>query len=151
MRKQIALCAALLMLFAVSAVAQISAVPTQMAFQGRLAKPDGTPIPDTSAASLTFRIFAAATGGTALWSQTASNVAVHNGAFSVRLNFASGFASGQSLNTVFNGTPYLEIQVAPAASPLTPRQSITSDAFAFKAGSVSDGAVTLEAALPAAS
>ena len=143
MCKQFALCAALLMLLAVSAVAQISAVPTQMSFQGRLTKPDGSPLPDTSTASLTFHIFAGASGGTALWSQTSSNVAVHNGAFSVKLDYSAGFTAGQSLGAIFNGTPYLEIQVAPAASPLTPRQPITTNAFAFKAGSVSDGSVTL--------
>ena len=119
-------------------------VPQTMNFQGRLAKPDGTPVPDTNSQTVTFRLFAAASGGAALWQQASSNVAVHNGAFAAPLNFATGYQNGNTLATVFGNalfTPYLEIQVGSAA-PLTPRQPFASVAYALYALSVPDGSIT---------
>ena len=120
----------LLMLVTVSAFSQ-SVVPPTMNFQGRLAKPDGTPVPDNAAQPITFRLFAAATGGTALWSQT-GNVAVYNGAFAVVLDFSAGFTGTNTLASVFFSNPYLEIQVGNAAA-ISPRQTFRSVAYAFNA------------------
>ena len=140
---------ALLMLVTISAFSQ-SAVPQTMNFQGRLAKPDGTPLPDTNSQTLTFTVYSAATGGTSLWSQT-SNVAVHNGAFTVPLNFAAGYPNGATLSSVFGNAlfpPYLEMQVGSNA-PLTPRRPFASVAYAFHSGTaenalaVANGSVTL--------
>ena len=139
---------ALLMLVSVSAFSQ-SAVPQTMNFQGRLAKPDGTPLPDTNSQTLTFTVYSAATGGTSLWSQT-SNVAVHNGAFTVPLNFAAGYPNGATLSSVFGNAlfpPYLEMQVGSNA-PLTPRRPFASVAYAFHSGTaenalaVANGSIT---------
>src|SRR5262245_19670435 len=85
--------------FAIYALADT--VPTTMSFQGRLVRPDGTPVADTNNQQLTFRLFANPTGGTALWTQTLNNATVQNGTFSVKLNFNSGYASGQNVNSVF--------------------------------------------------
>ena len=125
-----------LLALASHAPAQTTPVPTMMNFQGRLAKPDGTPVADGSNYQITFRIFGMATGGTALWTQTMNNVSVRNGVFSVLLG------SGNALtDTVLNGTPYLEIQIG-SSTPLSPRQAFTSVAFAVKANTVPDGAIT---------
>ena len=102
--------AALLMLVSVSAFAQ--SVPQTTAFQGRLAKPDGAPVPDNPAQPVTFRVFANASGGSILWSQT-SSVAVHNGAFGVALDFSAGYQNSNTLASVFGDpllTPHLEMQ-----------------------------------------
>ena len=123
----------LLMLIQISAFSQ--SVPTIMNFQGRLAKPDGTPVPDTSSQTLTFRLFADF-GGAALWQQTSNNVAVHNGAFAVSLNFATGYQNGNTLASVFSNpllTPQLEIQVG-SNTPLSPRQTFASVPYALYAG-----------------
>ena len=114
-----------------------------MNFQGRLAKPDGTPVPDNASQSVTFRAFSVATGGTALWSQT-STIAVHDGAFSAALNLAAGYLNGNTLASVFGNTlvtPYLELQVG-GAPPLSPRQLIRSVAYSLYAATVPDGSVT---------
>ena len=130
-----------------SALAQ-SAVPAAMNFQGRLAKPDGTPLPDTAAQPVTFNVYSAATGGSVLWSQT-GNVAVHNGVFAVKLDFSTGYQNGGSLASVFSAgvTPSLEIQVGSAA-PLSPRQPLVSVPFAFAAQSVANGAITSSSLAP---
>ena len=141
MKRAVLAFVSLLMLVTVSAFGQI--VPSAMNFQGRLAKPDGTPIPDNSAQSVTFRLFAASTGGTALWSQT-SNVAVRNGAFSAVLDFSAGFSGTNTLATAFASSPYLEVQIGNNAL-LTPRQLFRSVAYALNAGvalTVSAGAIT---------
>ena len=145
MLKHFCLCAALLLTLTVGAAAQIVAVTPQINFQGRLAKPDGTPLPDANAQAVTFRLYRASAGGTALWSQN-SSLAVRNGAFAAPLDFSAGYASGQSLSTLFAPLSllYLEIQVG-TNTPLAPRQLVASNAYAFlanTAASVIDGSIT---------
>ena len=127
-----------LLMLSVSAFAQTSAIPPMMNFQGHLAKPDGTNVPDGNY-QITFSIFAAATGGTPQWTQTMNPVMVHNGVFAVLLG------NGNPLTAdMLNGTPYLQIQVG-VDNPL-PRQQFASVAFAFKANTaltVPDGAITM--------
>jgi hypothetical protein len=133
-----------LLLLSLTAAVFADTVPSTMTFQGRLAKPDGTPLADTNTQQLTFRLFANQTGGTALWTQTTNNVAVHNGTFAVKLNFSAGFASGQNLSGVFANPPYLEVQIGSNA-PLTPRQPYNAVAYAFVANSaltVPDGSIS---------
>ncbi len=140
--------AALLLSLAVASFAQIAPpVPSFLTFQGRLAKPDGTPVADTTTQNLTFTLFDASTNGHVLWQQTSANVTVHNGVFSANLNFAAGFKGGNSLTSVFANplvTPYLEIKVG-GDPPLTPRQPFASNAYAFVANTaltVPDGSLT---------
>src|SRR6185295_3750197 len=102
---------ALLGLVALSPVqAQVSATPSLMNFQGRLAKPDGTPVANGTY-SVRFSLWTLATGGTEKWNQT-QNVTARNGTFAVLL---SGFPTG-----TFNGNLWLEIKIGTNA-PLTPR------------------------------
>ena len=142
MKRALILLLALLPLGPVRLFAQT--VPLTMNYQGRLAKPDGTPVPDTTTQSLTVRLFANVTGGTALWAQTFTNVIVHNGTFSVALDFSNNYGSFSSFATTFNTPPYLETQVGSDA-PLSPRQVLRSVAYAFTARTaltVPDGSIT---------
>jgi hypothetical protein len=131
------LCLALLLLLvrgSVSAPAQTTPVPPLLNFQGRLAKPDGTPVPDGTY-SVTFTLFDALTGGSPKWTEIDS-VPVHNGVFAVRLgSIGSGLPAG-----AFNGNLWLEIKVGTDA-PLTPRQQLVSVAYALKANTVPDGSI----------
>jgi hypothetical protein len=122
---------ALLMLVQVSVFAQVSAAPQLMNFQGRLAKPDGTHVPNGTY-SLRFSLWDSLTGGTEKWNQTVATVNVHNGTFAVLL----------TVNTpkLFDADRWLEIKVG-TDTPLTPRQQLVSVAFAIKANSVPDGSI----------
>ena len=62
MRPTLTFLALMLMLAQVSAFAQVHAVPQAMNFQGRLARPDGTPVADGTYA-IRFRLYNALTGG----------------------------------------------------------------------------------------
>ena len=119
-------------------------VPAQMNFQGRLAKPDGTPVADGSY-NVTFSLYNAATGGTLLWQRSIPGLPARNGVIAARLNFAGNFQNGATLSSAFNGAlVYLDISLNGGAS-LTPRQQFVSNAYAFAANTaftVPDGSVT---------
>ena len=137
MKRLIPLAALCLCLSAPSFAQTNAPVPPTLNFQGRLAKPDGTPVPDTNAQSLTFSLYDALTGGNLLWTQTSANVAVHNGVFAAKLDFSTGFQTGKTFAGTFANpliTPYLQIKVGTNA-PLTPRQPFASTPYAFVASS----------------
>lgn len=124
---------ALLGLVALSPVqAQVSAPPSLLNFQGRLTKPDGTPVANGTY-SIRFSLWDAASGGTEKWNQTLNNVAVNNGTFATLLN----------TNTagLFNGNLWLEIKIG-SDPALTPRQQVISVAYAQKANTVPDDTIT---------
>ena len=127
------------------AVAQtpVNAPPALMNFQGRLAKPDGTPVADGNYA-LTLSIWDTKTvgQGTQRWGQTFSSVAVHNGTFALLLDLSTGFLNSNTLDSAINNNTYLQVQVGTNA-PLSPRQQLVSTAYALKAGSVPDGSITV--------
>jgi hypothetical protein len=103
-----------------------AAAPGTMVYQGRLLASTGFPI--TATTSVTFRIYAAASGGTALWTQTISITPDVNGVFTVLL----GSPSPALTASVFDGTTrYLGIQVASEAE-MTPRQALSSSPYAFR-------------------
>ena len=106
--------------------------PTLMNFQGKLAKPDGTPVAD-GMYSVQFTFYDALTGGNQLWTQTLSTINVHNGAFAALLTVDTP--------NLFNGNLWLELKVGTDA-PLAPRQQIVSVAYAQKANTVPDGSIT---------
>jgi hypothetical protein len=122
-----------------TALAQTTSAPALLSFQGRIARPDGTPVPDGTY-SIRFSLWTAALNGSEKWNQTLDSVAVKNGAFGVLLNLTSGFTAGNDLRTALNGDTYLEIKIGTNA-PLTPRQQIVSTAYALRANSVPDGAI----------
>lgn len=112
--------------------AQITAVPNSMNFQGRLATPNGNPVPNGTY-SIRFSLWDTLTGGTEKWNKIVANVNVKNGTFAVTLD---AFPAG-----TFNGNRWLEIKIG-SDTALTPRQPIVTVPYAFKAGSVSDSAIT---------
>ena len=124
----------LFLAFSAPAFAQVNPVPPLMNFQGRLTKPDGTPLPD-GAHSVVFSLYNAKTGGTLVWSETDS-VTSRNGAFAVLLGNVTALS-----DAVFSSNTWLEIKIDGAA-PLTPRQQLVSVAHAFKADTVPDGSIT---------
>ena len=146
-------CIALTALFTLPALsllpgkAQAQFMPLKtMNFQGRLAKPDGTPL-SVNTASITFSIWDSpnVNTGNQLWTSGTLSVPVSNGTFATKLDFTGGFTLSNTLATVFNGSPvYLQMEVNGGA-PLTPRQPFVSSAYALLAGSaltVPDGSIT---------
>ena len=101
------------------ALAQVSPAPSLMNFQGRLAKPDGTPIAD-GVYTLQFSLFNALTGGTLWWQRSVTNVPAKNGTFAARLDFSGGYQNGATQASVFGASAvYLEISIN-SGTPLTP-------------------------------
>jgi hypothetical protein len=122
----------LLMLLQVAAFAQVSPIPPAMNFQGRLTRPDGTPVPNGNYA-IRFSLWDAASAGTEKWNQTFGSVAVKNGTLAIQfLNVPS---------SAFATNLWLEIKMG-ADAPLTPRQQLVSVAYAMKANSIRDRGVT---------
>lgn len=120
-------------------------VPPALNFQGRLATASGAPVPDTTAQAITFRLFDAPTAGNELWEETLPNVTVSKGLFAVSLDFSTGYQSANPQAQVFSGGKvYLEVQ-AGTDPPMTPRQLLSSSAYAFTANTaliVPDASIT---------
>jgi hypothetical protein len=131
--KQFVMSAALAALLGVVGVAQaqVTAVPNQVTFQGRLANASGNPVPDGTY-TIKFSFYDAATGGTLKREETVSNVQVKNGTFAVVLDASTA--------GLFSGELWLEIKIG-TDTPLSPRQKVLSVPFAFKANTVPDGAI----------
>src|SRR5205085_899375 len=137
--RRILCCLCLLLLLApIGANAQVVSGPALMNFQGRLARPDGTPVPNANY-SIRFSLWSALAGGSERWNQT-SVVAVRNGTYAVLLNFTAGYVGGNNISTAFNNDTFLELKIG-ADAPLTPRQQLVSVAYALKANTVPDGAI----------
>lgn len=108
-----------------AAASASSAVPGQLTEQGRLLDTTGTP--QTGSVSIVFSLYDAATGGTALWTET-QNITLDDGYFSARLGDATAIPA-----SVFSGaTRYLGVTVG-ADAEMTPRQSIVSVPYALMA------------------
>jgi len=113
-------------------------VPSTMSYQGRM---DSVGVPIKSPKNLTFAIYSAATGGTALWTEAQTNVPFNSGVFSVQLG-----STTPGLPALFAGTGgrWLGVTIA-GGSEMTPRFQFTSSPFAMRAlqaDSVADSAVT---------
>lgn len=98
-----------------------AAPPATMAYQGYLTSSAGTPVTDT--VSVSFKLYATASGGTALWSET-QNVTVANGLYSVVLGSSSSLAS-----VPFDQPYWLGVTIGTDAE-MTPRQPLTSAPYA---------------------
>lgn len=110
-----------------------------IAYQGRLASPNGTPINATL--GMSFRLYNVASGGTTLWGETwsgASSVAVRDGLFNVMLG---------SLNAVppsvisSNSSLWLGITIG-SDSEMSPRVQLGSVPYATQALTVPDSSIT---------
>lgn len=117
-------CLALCLLWSSWAGAQ---APTTMAYQGRLLTAAGAPVATTT--SVVFSIYAAASGGSAVWTETISVTPDANGVFAVTLGATSALNT-----TVFDGTVrYLGIRAGSDAE-MTPRQALSSVPYALRSG-----------------
>ncbi|MFC1496185.1 hypothetical protein ACFL52_02090 [Candidatus Margulisiibacteriota bacterium] len=107
------------------------AVPQYINYQGILRDSNGDA--QTGTFSMTFKIYAAETGGTAVYDSGATSVSVSNGLYNVQL--------GTVDSTVFTGADrWLEVTVA--GDTLSPRLKINSVAYAITASNVEDDAIT---------
>ncbi len=138
-----------------SGASLFAAVPLTINYQGTVADSNAIPLGNATAINrkVIFRIYDASTGGNRLWTEQ-QTVTLYKGEFSVLLgagDAATGTASTETrpnLDTVFTSgseTRFLEIMVdngddaiSASDAPISPRQSITSAAFAFRA-KVADG------------
>lgn len=126
---------AILAAFLLSTTA-FAGVPPMISYQGKLMQPGGAPVPDGTC-SIQFAIYDAATGGTPLWSETNNSVHVKGGLFSVLL----GSVVNLPANIFDQPNRFFGVKVG-SDPEMTPRQQIASTAYAFKAGTVEDGAIT---------
>lgn len=123
---------AALLFLGTRSIAQITAAPALINFQGVLKTPAGAPLPDGTY-SITVSLWDSATAGAQKWSQTLPTVAVNHGVFAVVLSTATP--------DLFNGSNlWLEIKIGSDAA-MTPRQQIVSVPFALKANTVPDGSI----------
>ncbi len=106
-----------------AAVAQAQ-IPQSLSYQGFLTTSGGQPV--SASLSMTFKLYTAAEGGSALWTETRT-VQVSNGSYSVLLGTVTPLA-------IAFDAPYF-IGVTVGADPeMTPRQPLASAPYAFKAG-----------------
>ena len=130
-----------LFLFALLAFSRgYSQVPALVNYQGRLANPDGSPLP-TADYTLTFNVFDAATNGALVWGPQVFDGAVAQG-HGARIPVVQGYfnvmlgpvdTTNRALSDAFNGAArYVEVTVS-NRPPIAPRQQILTTPFAFQA------------------
>ncbi len=120
-------------------IGNLQDTPGLISYQGFLTDASDNPLNGT--VDLQLSIYAAASGGTALWTETQNNVPVSNGYFSILLGGSTPLDE-----TVFSSpTRYLEIAVdsGSGATTLSPRQQFASVPYAFQA-KVADMALSVE-------
>lgn len=119
-----------------------AAVPRTINYQGYMKDSGGTPLNGT--ASIKFSLYSSSSGGSELWTETHSSVAVSNGLYSVILGSVDPVVNPLSLP--FDVPYYLGIS-AGLDPEMTPRQALTSTPFAIRAAvsdSVPSGMVTTD-------
>ncbi|MSQ84981.1 MAG: hypothetical protein EXR77_19260 [Myxococcales bacterium] len=108
-----------------------AAVPTTMAASGALVSTSGGGVSDGNYVA-TFRLYAQETGGTALWSEPPTVLAVKNGAFAQVL----GSKTALDAKTLAWGSLWLGLEIAP--DPELARVPLRSVAFAARAAIAED-------------
>ena len=109
-----------LLLYSAPSSAQI---PLTLSYQGVLTDAAGTLVADGNY-SLTFSLYAASSGGSALWSETQPAVALARGGFSVLLGAVNPLAA------VFDRALYLGVAVG-AGAELAPRVALAPSPYAL--------------------
>ncbi|MFA5167830.1 MAG: LamG domain-containing protein [Candidatus Omnitrophota bacterium] len=104
-----------------------ASVPQLMSYQGILKDAQGNYL--TGTYDMTFRIYVAATGETALWTETQSGVSAASGKFNVELG------SVTALDLPFNAQYWLSVQVG-SDPEMTPRVKLTSVGYAYNSEEV---------------
>ena len=105
-----------------------AATPQTMNFQGYLKSTAG--VPYTGAKKLTFRIYNVASGGSALWTEIQPTVNIAKGQFGVMLGAGT---PAVPLTLAFDAPYWLGVTVDPEVVEMTPRQSLTTVPYAFRA------------------
>jgi hypothetical protein len=108
-------------------------VPETISYQGVLTDGAGTPVADGSY-DLTFKIYAVASGGTEIWTET-QTVSVAGGIFSAILG------SLNPLGIPFDAKYWLGVAVNGGAE-FAPRRELTATAYSLNARGVADSAIT---------
>ena len=111
--------------------------PTTIVYQGRLSNQSGGPL--TGPHTVTFRIYAAGSGGASLWTETHQVTADESGVFAVELGGVDPLDE-----SVFDGNRrYLGLSLDGGLEML-PRQILASTAYAVSAGlaQVANGSIT---------
>lgn len=114
-----------------------AAPPKTINYQGYLTNSSGTPV--SASVSVVFSLYNVSTGGTALWSES-QTVTVSSGVYSVILGSAT------PLTLPFDSQYYLGVKVG-ADAEMSPRQTITSAAYAFSANEADTAKGNLDTAL----
>ena len=117
--------------FTVSALlslAAFAAPPQTINYQGYLTSPTGTPI--NTSVQMTLKLYAAAIGGVALYTDFFDPVTVTNGSF----NLLIGTGAGGPIPLAFDVPYWLGVSVN-GPTEMTPRQPLASSAYAFNATS----------------
>jgi len=123
-----------------------------LSVQGVLKNADGTTVPDDSTYSLTFKLWDAETGGTAVWQETKTNVSILGGLYEVVLG-----DGGTVLNAPFDKPYYLGVSIGTGSgAEFSPRPRLASAPYALSLlGSTnifpSSGNVGVGTATPSAS
>jgi len=113
-----------LLLFGLAGQAR-AAIPQTLNFQGYLTNTAGTPI--TGTVAMVLSIYAQESGGSALWTESHSDVVLLSGVYTILLG------SITPLGLLFNAPYYLGIQVANDPE-MTPRLPLSSVGYAYRAG-----------------
>jgi hypothetical protein len=125
MNRRIAAVSAALAVFALVGAARAE-LPRTLGFQGVLDRSDGTPLPAGAYHNVVFRLYATATGGTALWSETRDiTVTGTHGAFAVALGSVTPFPD----SLTFDVPLWVSVQVGTDAE-MVPRLALSSTASA---------------------
>ncbi|MBI4422275.1 MAG: hypothetical protein HY554_01020 [Elusimicrobia bacterium] len=121
--------AALALLLALAAAAS-AAVPTRINFQGKLL--DTSNNPQNGGVNMTFSVWDAASGGTQLWSEAQSGVAVSNGVFAVQLGSVTPLPG-----SVFaTDAAYLQVQIESEVA--STRERLVTSPYAFRSAIADD-------------
>jgi hypothetical protein len=106
-----------------------AAVPGRITEQGRLFM-KGSSTPATGSVAMVFSIYGAATGGTALWTES-YNVTLDDGYYSVQLGSKTNFPA-----TLWDGSVrYVGLKVG-TDDEMTPREEVAAAPYALMAGDV---------------
>ena len=131
------ICFVLSMLVSISTAVFAGDPPNKLNYQGILTNSTGQPV--TGSVTVTFRLYNALTGGTAIWSEPQSVALANDGRFSVVLGSTTPLYPG-----LFTGVTYIGVKVGNDAE--MPRQQLTSVAYALNANTATT-AITAQKSL----
>jgi hypothetical protein len=138
MGRVLLLCTLGVLMAAVFATSALSA--SVITHQGYLSNDQGVPLPGP--VNLTFGIFAAATGGSPLWSETHSSVALSNGSYTVLLGSVTAFpadlfaSDSLWIQTSVDGTQMPRVIIGEVPRAIHAERAVVADSLAGFSGGV---------------